>query len=324
MQGEQQMRVDPRRREFLSSAITTGLCVVPAIGFADPPEKKLREPVLRVSKAKLGTRKNQVPSHPLDPALEMAASRLAYFREHVRDYTCVMVKREQTDGKPAEREYMFAKVRSRRVENGRVVVPFSVYLYSLRPKEAAGREVIYVEGKNAGKLVAHEAPNTLVYKTVGSVWLDPDGPIAMRGQRYGITHAGMENLLIKLLERGNRDRKRGPCEVKNTVAKINKRECDVIQIRHPERDKNHDFYLARIFMDRETQLPIRYASYQWPTSSRSKLGPIIEEYTYLDLKLNVGLTDADFNHRNPKYLFVRKAARKIAKKKAASEANKKR
>ena len=146
----------------------------------------------------------------------------------------------------------------------------------------------------------------------------------MRGQRYGITHAGMENLLIKLLERGNRDRKRGPCEVKNTVAKINKRECDVIQIRHPERDKNHDFYLARIFMDRETQLPIRYASYQWPTSSRSKIGPVIEEYTYLDLKLNVGLTDADFNHRNPKYLFVRKAARKIAKKKAASAGKKKR
>ena len=318
------MRFEPGRREFVSGTIAAGMLAAPSLVFGEPPANKLREPVLRVSKAKLDAGKDQVPSHPLDPVLEMAASRLAYFREQVRDYTCVMVKREQSDGKTAEREYMFTKVRSRRTENGRVVVPFSVYLYSLKPKVAAGREVIFVEGQNGGKLVAHDSPSSLIYKTVGSVWLDPKGPIAMRGQRYPITYAGMENLLIKLLERGNLDRQRGPCEVKNTTATINKRACDVIQIRHPERDKKHDFYLARIFMDREHQLPVRYASYQWPTSSRSKLGPVIEEYTYLDLKLNVGLTDMDFSHRNPKYLFVRRPARKIATKKAASREKKKR
>ena len=31
--------------------------------------------------------------------------------------------------------------------------------------------------------------------------------------------------------------------------------------------------------------------------------PVIEEYTYLNLKLNVGLTDKDFDHTNEEYNF---------------------
>jgi hypothetical protein len=29
----------------------------------------------------------------------------------------------------------------------------------------------------------------------------------------------------------------------------------------------------------------------------------LEEYTYLNLKLNAGLVDADFDHTNPNYKF---------------------
>ena len=40
----------------------------------------------------------------------------------------------------------------------------------------------------------------------------------------------------------------------------------------------------------------------WP---REKGGPpeLLEEYTYLDLKLNNGFTDADFDTQNPGYRF---------------------
>ncbi len=32
---------------------------------------------------------------------------------------------------------------------------------------------------------------------------------------------------------------------------------------------------------------------------------LLEEYTYTDLKLNVGLTDWDFDHRNESYQFLK-------------------
>lgn len=49
-------------------------------------------------------------------------------------------------------------------------------------------------------------------------------------------------------------------------------------------------------------MPVRYAAYSWP--SRPGGGPeLIEEYTYLNLKLNPGLTDQDFDYHNPEYNF---------------------
>jgi hypothetical protein len=47
---------------------------------------------------------------------------------------------------------------------------------------------------------------------------------------------------------------------------------------------------------------VRYASYGFPVGDSKDL-PILEEYTYLDIKLNVGLTDADFDHKNAEYKF---------------------
>ena len=49
-------------------------------------------------------------------------------------------------------------------------------------------------------------------------------------------------------------------------------------------------------------LPIRYAAFFWPDKPGGPL-KVIEEYTYLNLKLNQGFTEADFDHRNPKYNF---------------------
>jgi hypothetical protein len=69
------------------------------------------------------------------------------------------------------------------------------------------------------------------------------------------------------------------------------------------------FCLARIFVDDELKIPIRYESYDWP---REAGGPpeLIEEYTYLDLKLNNGFTDEDFDTRNPDYHFQQGADRR--------------
>ena len=148
--------------------------------------------------------------HPLDPALQIAKQGLEELRANVRDYSCTLVKQERVGGVLNEQEYMYTEIRNRQVQNDQVVVPFAVYMYFLKPEKSKGREVIYVEGRNNDKLVAHEA-NFL--KTFGAVWLDPNGPIAMRGNLYPITDVGVETLILKLLEKGERDRQRGEVQV---------------------------------------------------------------------------------------------------------------
>ena len=85
-------------------------------------------------------------------------------------------------------------------------------------------------------------------------------------------------------------------------AKINDRRCTLLQVKHPHPRDYFDFHIAQIFIDEELNVPIRYAAYSWPT--RPNGAPeLIEAYTYLNLKLNVGLTDRDFDHTNPDYSF---------------------
>jgi hypothetical protein len=49
-------------------------------------------------------------------------------------------------------------------------------------------------------------------------------------------------------------------------------------------------------------VPIRYEAYDWP--ARQGGDPVLlEEYTYMNLQINQGFTDADFNVQNAKYNF---------------------
>ena len=60
--------------------------------------------------------------------------------------------------------------------------------------------------------------------------------------------------------------------------------------------------MARIYLDDQLNLPIRYEAYDWPDQPGDK-PVLLEEYTYVNLKINQGLTDADFDVHNPQYGF---------------------
>jgi hypothetical protein len=116
---------------------------------------------------------------------------------------------------------------------------------------------------------------------------------------------GIENLVAKLIERGEQERAAGNQDCKVTFhenAKINGRTCTLLQIKHPEPSPDLEFHLAQIFIDDELQVPIRYAAYDFPLTPGGQPA-VLEEYTYLDIKLNVGLTDKDFDHENADYNF---------------------
>jgi hypothetical protein len=233
-----------------------------------------------------------VGQHPLEPALELAQRGLAQLRANVKDYSCTMVKRERVDGKLGEHQYIFLKVRHE---------PFSVYLYFLAPDDVKGQEVIYVSGHNDGNMLAHAGSG--VRAMVGTVSLKPDGALAMQGNRYAVTEIGVENLAKRLVEVAQHDKQFGECEVNfYPNAKVNGRICTCVQVVHPVPRRNFRFHLARVFIDDELLIPVRYEAYDWPHEEGGQ--PVLmEEYTYMNVKVNNGFTDADFDPKNAAYKF---------------------
>lgn len=238
--------------------------------------------------------------HPLDRAVQIANDALIDMRSEVRDYTAVLAKRENVGGQLNSTSYISIKVRCPRVAADGTKVPFSIYMKFLKPKESAGREAIWVEGRNDGKLCVHEGSGLISMRTFN---LDPTGFLAMKGQRYPIYEAGIENLIVKLIEKAERDRSAGPCVVNyRDGAEINKRTCSIIELIHDDRRAPFEFHKAQVFIDDELNLPVRYAAYDWPEVAGGE-PRLIEEYTYYNIKTNVGLTDLDFNSKNPAYRY---------------------
>jgi hypothetical protein len=271
---------------------------------AQEDASKLTQPVLRISKNEVVAPPPAAP-HPLDPAINLAHQSLGMIQRDLADYTGVLVKRERIGNSLGEHEFMFVKIRNRKTDsNNQLTVPFSVYLAFLKPAAVKGREVIFVENQNSGNLIAHEGG---MKRMLGTHSLQPTGMLAMAGQRYPLTDIGIENLVFKLIERGEKDKKYGTCNVDLIPgAKVSKRDCTIIQVVHPVQQPHFDFHVAQIFMDDQLKIPVRYAAFDWPAKAGDSTGEVIEEYTYQDLKFNVGLTDADFDPNNKDYNFHKK------------------
>jgi hypothetical protein len=234
----------------------------------------------------------QPNEHPLMPVLRWAEKGVPAI-EKLKDYSATLVRRERIRGKLSNFEYTSIKVRHQ---------PFSVYVCFQGPASVKGQEVIYVEGQNQGNLLAHKT------RLPTTVSLNPDGLIAMADRHYPLTQIGLVNLVHRLVEVGQQDMRYGECEVKYfTQAKVSDRVCTVIQVVHPTPRDHFQFHLARVFVDDELTLPVRYESYDWPSKPGGQ-PELIEEYTYLDLKLNNGFTDEDFSTANPDYHFRRASA----------------
>ena len=233
--------------------------------------------------------------HPLMPVIrwaEQARPKIAA----IQDYTATLRKQENINGRLHGVQVMEIKVRHE---------PFSVYTRFLFPNNMQGQQAIYVEGQNDNRLVAHGVG---IQRLAGTMMLPPDGFLPMQGQKYPITMMGILNLVDQLVEAAHHTiRIGGECVVTYHEGVVlgtgeSARECTMIQIVLPERRRDHIFHIARIFVDNELNLPIRYESHDWP--NRPGEPPVLHEvYQYMDLKLNVGLTDADFDHKNPKYNF---------------------
>ncbi|MDR0520680.1 MAG: DUF1571 domain-containing protein [Planctomycetaceae bacterium] len=252
------------------------------------------------------TTKSEAPpqpaEHPLIPVIRWAERERPKIAD-IKGYTATVQKQECIGGVVQGFQIMETKVRHN---------PFSVYIKFRFPKEMNGQEAIYVRGQNDSKLFAHGVG---VQKMVGTLKLDPNGILAMRGNKYPITEMGILNLVDKLLEVGRKDSQYGECDVsykedckiggvkdKDGNYKKPPRECTLIQVTHPVPRKEFIFHIARIYVDKELNVPIQYESYDWAKKA-GEPPMLIEAYSYIDLNLNVKLTDEDFDYQNPKYSY---------------------
>ena len=227
----------------------------------------------------------EAAQHPLEPALQIARESLEA-AEAVKDFEAAFSKRDVINGRVFAHT-MTVKYRAE---------PFSVYMRFAEPHE--GREVIYVQGENENKLLVHE---TGLIGLVGTLEIDPLSQQAMSESRHPITNMGMKPLAEGVIKQWENELKYGEIEVKYYPnAKVRGMECKVIESSHPQPRRQFPFQKTRLFIDKATNLPVRVEQYGFPTTAGQK-PPLLEEYTYWNVRGNVGLTDRDFDPENPKY-----------------------
>jgi|SRR4051812_31697700 hypothetical protein len=227
--------------------------------------------------------------HPLAPVVRALKATQDEIDHNVRDYSCTLVKQERVEGDLGDKQFILLKVMHQ---------PFSVYMSFLKPY--AGREVVYVDGQNSGKLVVLEAG---MKRMLGKMNLDPQGSLAMSGQKHPITDVGFRNLTAKLTKMWEGEMKFAECNVTtNPDTHIANRSTTMIQVIHPVPRQDFRFHAARLFLDNELKLPIHFDAYTWPEQEGGE--PLLDEsYTYTNLKLNNGYTAREFDAANNPEIF---------------------
>lgn len=204
----------------------------------------------------------------------IAEARAAYDR--VDDYTCILHRREQVNGKLKEQSDVIFKY----------MKPSRYYMKW--PQEAV--ETIYAEGRYDNRMVIHGG---WLFKFL-SVAVDP--AMALKSNRHTLLEADIGHIL-KVIEDNYRMAKvNGDARiVYKGLDSLDGREVLVFSGQFPP-DEGYYGHRVRVDIDRENHLPIRITVHGWKNE-------LLEMYHYVDLALNVGLTEEDFDVENGSYLF---------------------
>jgi hypothetical protein len=212
--------------------------------------------------------------------------------QSVSDYTCIFYKRERINQRLTPLFVMAMKERVR---------PKSIYFRFEDPYR--GREAIYVEGRNQGRILAHDVGFTKFL--AGTMELEPRSSRAMEENRHPIFEAGIGSLIDTVARRWVGELSPDESVILfDPEILVGDRRCLLIESIHPTRQPRFLFHKVRLFIDSELNLPIRFEAYDWP-KHRDAPAELVEEYSYTELKLNVCLGDMDFDTANRQYSFGR-------------------
>jgi hypothetical protein len=201
----------------------------------------------------------------------------------VDHYTATFLIQERVNGELSPKQRLELKFRK----------PFKVYLRWLTGKHE-GRQALYPAGADGNELWVRQ-PMLVGAVTIS---LDPQSPRARKGSRHPITDVGIGRLLDFITESASQGLQRGELTIEDggqfdTFNRPTQR-----FILHLPSDPTKGYYCmtALIDVDRDYRLPIYAEIFDWN-------GQLVERYGYIDLRLNPGLTEQDFDAKNPDYGF---------------------
>lgn len=203
----------------------------------------------------------------------------------VNDYTLIVYQRQRIGETLLPEEVILYKFKR----------PNSIYLRSIG-EENHGQEVIYRDGWNDNKMMAHMGG---ALEGI-SINVRPGAGLSKKKTRHLINESSLV-YMINTLEKSMKHAKAHP-EDNMTVEDIGKKmifdkSVRLIRIKLPHGEDYPYYAPVSIFgIDESRYLPLYYKSY-------GPDGEMWEEYMYRNLETNVGLTDLDFDPKNPKYNF---------------------
>ncbi len=220
------------------------------------------------------------------------------FLQEVSDYTTTLTKREVVKGELLDPQMIAIKCRSN---------PFSVYLLWLEGD--VGREVIYIDGQNDGKMIAHDGG----WKSrIPAFSLSVDCMLAMRDSRYPVTMAGLTGLTEMMLDVHRKDladANYASCEFGEDQS-IEGRPCHLVTTKYQSPDVSPCYRKSITWIDKEWNVPVQSRHYEWPRADLTTVSEhdldeatLIESYSFAKLQFDRGLADRDFDRENEEYGF---------------------
>jgi len=223
-----------------------------------------------------------------DAALaERAVSDAIRVYEDLEDYTAVFHKHEKKEGDWLHPESFLMKFKK----------PFSVYMMGLKgPHKGYG--MLYVDGKYNNKILVHVSGFMNIF--MPSFILETNNHLMMKNNRHGVNDVGIgyfiNSMRTEFLTALDRDEVEveylGEVEENNELG-------HKFALRYNSKGTN-EYYtpFGEVVFSQSTKLPMHIWIYQ--TLNKKSL---IEEYQYWDMQVNTGLSDRDFDAKNPDYNF---------------------
>jgi len=217
----------------------------------------------------------------------------------IPDYTAQFVKQELVNGELLDEQEMEMKIRH---------APFSVYLKWITGE--VGREVLYVDGTNDGRMTAHGGG----WKArLPAVALDPSSRLAMAESRYPVTRVGLYELAKLMVEVHRQDlqhKRVARCE-RLPDQTFDGRACHAFVTEYKDPKVSEHYRKSISLIDKEWSIPVYTRNFGWLTANAPTdpeeldKASLIEFYSYSNVKFGSNLIAADFDHTNEEYRFKR-------------------
>lgn len=271
-----------KTRHYLLSAVA--ICCTGLLGFA--AEKQKGDKKVEADQPSVSSESPEETKEAMTRLMQTLGESDKAISQ-VNEYTATFMKQEAIKKKLHDPESILLKIRHQ---------PFSVYM---KWKES-GQEVLFVEGRNDGKLLAKP---TGLASLVGTVKIDPTSDDAMKNSRYPITEAGIERLTERI--KTYYSKLENPSEIltcRYSEQKVDDKPLDVFEIVFKDKDESQDYQSSRLVFDQKSKILVSVENFGWPRK-QGKEAPVVERYQFHEINFTPGLTDTDFDSKNPDYKF---------------------